>query len=298
MKAQPEEQLTPLSPRRRFPIVEFLLALAVIAGLVYYWYWEEGKRPGESLTQTPPTAITSPELDLPPTPEIPRRPEPSVAVAADISVAAGENKAPVEQTEPTRVAPLTPEDGDELLRRQLAAAGADSSLHKLISSEHPLDVSAAMIDGLGRGLILRKFSPARPTGQSFSVVKEGGVIYMAPASYKRYDRFAGSVSSLDSGNLADTFHTLRPLYEVAYKKLGLDPGDFDNAIIRALDLVLTTPEIAEPIALQPKSVVYIFADPALESLPILQKQLLRMGPDNIRRIKEQARILREDLLGQ
>jgi hypothetical protein len=44
--------------------------------------------------------------------------------------------------------------------------------------------------------------------------------------------------------------------------------------------------------------VYVFADPALENLPTVQKQLLRMGPDNISRIKQQARALREGLLAQ
>jgi len=296
MKADPEEQLTPHSSRSRFPIVELLLALAIIGGLAFYWFWEEGNKPAESLIAVPPIAVPAPELPL--TPDIPQRPEPTPMVTPDVSVTPEENEAPVEQPEPVPVVPLAPEEGDKLLLQQLTAAGADSSLQKIVSSEHPLDVSAALIDGLGRGLILRKFVPTGPTNQDFSVVKEGGVIYMGPASYERYDNLASTVSALDGDNLVDTFHTLRPLYEGAYTKLGLDPGDFDNAIIRTLDLVLATPEIDEPIALKPKSVVYLFADPALESLPNLQKQLLRMGPDNIRRIKEQAQIIRNDLLAQ
>ena len=39
-------------------------------------------------------------------------------------------------------------------------------------------------------------------------------------------------------------------------------------------------------------------DPALEEFPALQKQLLRTGPDNLRRIKQQAGMLREGLLAQ
>jgi hypothetical protein len=62
--------------------------------------------------------------------------------------------------------------------------------------------------------------------------------------------------------------------------------------------VLATPEIEEPIALTRKSVMYKYADPQLEQLTPMQKQLLRMGPDNIRRIKEQARALRAGLLNQ
>jgi hypothetical protein len=123
-------------------------------------------------------------------------------------------------------------------------------------------------------------------------------MYMNPVSYQRYDGYAETIASLDTPTLVETFHTLRPLYEEAYGQLGLNPDDFDNALIRALDRVLATPEIEEPIALTRKSVMYKYADPQLEELTPMQKQLLRMGPDNIRRIKEQARALREGLLNQ
>ena len=86
------------------------------------------------------------------------------------------------------------------------------------------------------------------------------------------------------------------LYEAAYDQLGLDTAEFDNAVIRTLDTVLATPELKEPIAVKRKSVVYVYVDPALESLPPLQKQLLRMGPENILLIKQFARAMRNRLL--
>ena len=69
-------------------------------------------------------------------------------------------------------------------------------------------------------------------------------------------------------------------------------------MIRMLDRILATPEIEGLIALTRKSVLYRYADPQLEELVPLQKHLLRMGPENIRRIKLQARALREGLLNQ
>jgi hypothetical protein len=189
-------------------------------------------------------------------------------------------------------------DGNELLRQQLTATGTDSITTKLMANDHPLDVSAAFIDGLGRGIILRKMLPSDPPKQAFSVEQHGDAIYMSSASYQRYDGYTDTLTALDSSRLVTMFHTLRPVYEQAFSHLGLASEDFDNSVIRALDLVLATPEITEPIALKPKSVVYTFADPALESLPAVQKQLLRMGPDNVRRIKQQARTLREGLLAQ
>jgi len=301
MRADSEEQLDPHPSRKRFPVVELVLALAVAAGLGALWlYWEEGEKPVPPPAETAPAeaARATPQPVLPPTPDIPRRDNPAPATAPPAGTAQGETGQPQEPLRPAAPEPLTLEEGNTLVREELALAGPGTGLKTLAGNDNPLDATAALIDGLGRGLILRKIVPASPPQPGFKVQQSGEVIYMDPASYARYDGLAERVSSLDTARLVDTFHTLRPLYEGAYKKLGLDSGDFDNAIIRTLDLVLATPEITGPIALETKSVVYVYADPALESLPPLQKQLLRMGPENIRRIKQQAQALRDQLLAR
>ena len=299
MRADPEEYVRLDTRRDRVPIVELLLAVALIAGLLIFWFWTQEQKPAATAVEVPPVAAPQPGLPgSPATPDIPQRSEPATAVVPDTTAMAAEGSSQSELAGPASAAPLTAQEGDELLRQQLAAAGAKPILLKLLNNEQPLEVSAALIDGLGHGIILRKFLPGGLHKEPFSVVAEDDAIYMSTASYLRYDRFADAIAALDVAALVNAFHLLRPLYEQAYGYLGLDPGDFDNAVIRMLDLVLATVEIGEPIALKPKAVVYIYADPSLESLPAVQKQLLRMGPDNIRRIKQQAQLLRDGLLAR
>jgi hypothetical protein len=52
-----------------------------------------------------------------------------------------------------------------------------------------------------------------------------------------------------------------------------------------IDRALATPEVDGDIALVQPKVYYEYADPRLEALDPLQKQLLRMGPANTARIK-------------
>jgi hypothetical protein len=297
MKANPDEHLILEPKRSRLPALEIVLALAIIAGLVFYWLQSDEKTSGESVVSVPSIVVPATRLDLPATPDIPDQPDSAALLSGpDGTVLASETG--VSQLELIDALPGTAMTGDSMLRQELADKGVDSMMHKLMSSEQPINISAAFIDGLGRGLILQKLLPGDPPSQAFSVVQEGDMVYMSPASYQRYDTYTNTLTALESRRLVNSFHALRPMYEQAFQYLGLDPADFDNAIIRTLDQVLATPEIREPIALQPKSVVYIFADPALEGLPAIQKQLLRMGPDNISRIKQQARALREGLLTQ
>jgi len=293
MRADPDEYQGHVSSRDRFPIVELFIALALIAGLVAFWFWSEEKIPAQATVEVPPIPATAHPSELPDTPDIPQRTAPAAAAAPD-AAAVPTNGDEADKSAPVVPAPLTPEQGDAMVRRQVTAIGAN----KLANTEHPLEISAAILDGLSRGLILRKMMPADPPKEAFSVVKGDDALYISTASYSRYDTLTDAVTALDSATLVNTFHTLRPLYEQAYEHLGLDPGDFDNAVIRTLDLVLATPEIGEPIEVKPKSVVYVYADPALENLPEVQKLLLRMGPDNLRQIKQQARRLRAGLLAR
>ena len=58
------------------------------------------------------------------------------------------------------------------------------------------------------------------------------------------------------------------------------------ATMRAgIDRALATPEIEGGVTLVQPQVYYEYADPRLEQLDPLQKQLLRMGPENMARIK-------------
>ena len=86
--------------------------------------------------------------------------------------------------------------------------------------------------------------------------------------------------------------------EQAYSTLGYPQGDFDNALIRSLDKIIATPVIEGDIAIAKKESIYIFVDPELERLSPLQKQLIRMGPNNTALLKQQATALRTGLLEQ
>jgi hypothetical protein len=285
MKAVREDRLDSDSGRGGFPTSRVILVLAILVAGFLLWR-SMGEKPAEVVTE--PVAVEEIAFEPPPLPpaeDIPPRPEPVVEAAAE---------APVEPPPPLPA--LT--DSDDLMRARMSAAGVGAELAPLAQQQNLVQQGTALIDGLSRGVVLRKLLPLDPPAEAFTAIEEGSQMYMNPASYQRYDGYAEAIASLDTATLVDSFHTLRPLYEEAYGQLGLNPDDFDNALIRALDRVLATPEIEEPIALTRKSVMYKYADPQLEQLTPMQKQLLRMGPDNVRRIKEQARALREALLNR
>jgi hypothetical protein len=95
---------------------------------------------------------------------------------------------------------------------------------------------------------------------------------------------------------AQIFHLTRPLLEGAFSELGYRPRQMDGIILTALDQIMNTPVIFEPIQLSRDSVNFKFFDSKLELLTPLQKQLVRAGPENTRRLQKQAKLLRTALM--
>jgi len=123
-----------------------------------------------------------------------------------------------------------------------------------------------------------------PTAK-FPVRQEGDRTLLDPDGYHRYDSFVDTAISVDPQRAAALLRTLSPLLVESLQELGAKDSDPTTAIRESIEQVLATPELEGDIEVVQPKVYYQFADPNLESLKPLQKQLLRMGPQNLARIK-------------
>jgi hypothetical protein len=169
-------------------------------------------------------------------------------------------------------------------------------LKKWLLADDLLRRVASYFDGLSRGVILSKIIPLSPAEGEFATHRQDGVILMNAGNYERYNNTVSVLVSLDMRMMAQMFHFSRPLLEKAFSELGYQPRQMDGIILSALDQVLNTPIIVNPIELTRDSVIYKFADSKLEALSPLQKQLIRSGPENTKRLQKQVKILRDALL--
>lgn len=167
-------------------------------------------------------------------------------------------------------------------------------------STHPTIAAWLTTDGLIRNFTTvvvntangrtpaRQLSRVAPADK-FQVVQRGSKTWIDPRSYRRYDGYADALNGLDANGARQLYTTLKPRIQDAYRELGYPEGDFDAVLQRAIDEILATPVIEGNIELASKSVAYEFADPRLQSLSAVQRQLLRMGPRNVRLIQAKLR---------
>ena len=259
------------------------LASIVIIGGVLYKVQQESFMEAEVLTipeqslETPTEVIKVPEAMIP------------------------ENNSVEESKEPKKPKIKQPslpnlDASDQFIRDRLVLLSEKRDLAVWLTTDDILRRSASYLDGLARGVILSNIFPLSSPEGGFSTHRDEQTIWLNAGNYERYDNTVSVISSLDMDLAAQIFHLTRPLLEGAFSELGYRPRQMDGIILTALDQIMNTPVIFEPIQLSRDSVNFKFFDSKLESLTPLQKQLVRAGPENTRRLQKQAKLLRTALM--
>jgi hypothetical protein len=152
------------------------------------------------------------------------------------------------------------------------------------------------IDNLPRRTAAPRLWPIHPVPGGY-IAPGAGDATVARANAARYAPYVAAFEVLDSRKLAAVYAYFYPLFQQAYDELGHPNVYFNDRLIEAIDIMLATPEVPEPIALVQPRVVHQFADPDLEALPSGQKILLRMGTENAARVKAKLTEIRQAVTG-
>jgi hypothetical protein len=182
-------------------------------------------------------------------------------------------------------------DSDSFVRERLEGFSLPDSW---VEQDHLLRRLAVFTDNATRGeLSRRQLEFAKPEGR-FRVVTKDGRLYADPSNPERFDSYLDRLEAIDPAILARLLGMLGPLIDEAFGELGSalhGRGAFRDAIDRILEVPVRT----EELELVRPNVFYEYADPDLESLPPLDKQLLRLGPMNFARLKVYLHALRAGL---
>jgi hypothetical protein len=239
-------------------VVAVLLVIAVAAGGLL-WYREQALPPPAPAVATAPAAAAvkaEPEIRHPIAP--PATSEAPLPALATSDVAVFDALAALVGRDPAGRFLVLP----DIIRRVVVA-----------------------VDNLPRERLAQRLSPVKPVPGAFAVANGAGKQVVAAGNAARYTPYVRALDAVDAGTLVAIYIRFYPLFQQAYRDLGYPKGYFNDRLVEVLDLMVAAPEPAGPIALVQEKVMYEFADPKLESLPVGQKMLLRMGPENAKKVK-------------
>jgi len=196
--------------------------------------------------------------------------------------------------EVVKLPPLS--ESDSFLREVVGRLSTHPFLALLLDAEDLVRKIVVSVANVAEGASpAKQLLHVRPE-ERFAVLETTERIVVDPASYRRYDAPVEFFASLDSPAVAGLYRTLEPLLEEAHSELGLsERSGFRDTLSRAIEVLLAVPVVEGPIRLRAVNVNYAFEDSALEALSPAQKHLLRMGPENTRRVQKKLTELKAAL---
>tara|TARA_R110002072_G_scaffold301164_1_gene480195 strand:+ start:55002 stop:55856 length:855 start_codon:yes stop_codon:yes gene_type:complete len=273
-----------------------IIAVLSLVGVVFLVYL--------ALTFEPPQATRTVELDTPIPRPVQTAPTPAPTVietAPPVAIVEVEEPVVAEETVPedTAVEPvesLPPlNDSDQVLFARLAEMELGASLLRLLAPEDLIRKFVVYAHNASLGELPQLDYPLRRVQGEFVVREIDTNLWETdPASHRRYDALIDTLTGLEPQQAMSVYRALKPLFQEAYAEIGFQ-DDFDQVLISAIDQVMNAPQEEGPFQLIKPSVMYLYADSRIEDMSPVQKQLLRIGPENTAKLQARLPAYRERL---
>ncbi|QNK66362.1 DUF3014 domain-containing protein [Variovorax sp. PAMC26660] len=276
-------------PRREAPtgtIVVIVLLALVAAFFGWRWYQQQQVKPAEPV----PVAAAPNDAPAPPPAAEPTGPQ-----------------NPVDALAPPDAALPKLADSDSRVMKALAELLGGKNAEAFLRSDGIVRRFVATVDNLAREQSPASAWPVQPTGQRFITEgPQGGAQTIAANNAARYNGIVLLAESIDPAKAAAVYAKLYPLFQQAYEELGYPGRYFNDRLIAVIDHLLQAPEPTGPVQVRlvevkgdvPSTrpwVRYEYVDPRLESMSSGQKIMVRMGPENERKLKASLRGLRQQI---
>ncbi|QDG40237.1 DUF3014 domain-containing protein [Alteromonas mediterranea] len=263
-------------------IIVGILLIVILA--IVFWPSEDEPEPAI----TPEAEVTEPEITEPQEPEVfePAQPAPTVEL---------EEKDEVEPLpESVESAPEPLDTSDPAVKASLieSSSADEATVNRMLVNEGLIQRFVVSVTNLANDEMAPNHQLLTPPEQNFRVYSQAGKQWIDAASYKRYTPYVDMLESFDNDALLNIYGIYKGDIQAKFSEIGNPDEDFNQVLLEAIDQLLDTPEVPVPVEVYSDSVAYKYADERLENLNEPQKQLLRTGPDNMRRIKAKLRELK------
>jgi len=272
----------------------YLIAAAVLLIIVVVTYfWPKPEQP-ESLVSQPvavsPNAQDEAVYDDAVKPDV-FQPTPSPQA---VTIDANSEPDPMVYDADAQADPII-DESDGAVKQALMQVASSPALASLLVNESLLQKFVINVYNMSNREAAPKHHLIIPPEQPFKTYQQADRQWIDASSFQRYNKYVDVFESMEPTQLLTLLDNYRPTIEAKFAEIAPPNRSFDSALMKAIDELLDTPKAPVPIEVYSDSVVFKFKDPLLEGLSGPQKQLLRTGPENMRRIKQVLRDLKSEL---
>jgi len=237
---------------------------------------------------------TLPQTRLQPREEPPAVAPTPVIIDAPVEV---EIAAPILDDQPTELVELPSlNDSDDFVFEGLRALQNGAALIRVLADEQLIRSIVVFVDNISRGEFPQTSLPYQRIEQEMSVRNiDENLFVMEANAHDRFNQLIDTFVAVDTDQAMTLYRTLQPLFQQAYAEIGSRNVNFDDTLRSAINAVLRSPNTEGPYQLVKPSVMFLYADASIENREEMQKQLIRIGPENTEKLKAKLRQFSEQL---
>ena len=256
--------------------------------------------PPRAEVQTPEQPAASSQQNSSPLPQIRIQPQPAAPVVAvqepEIAPLPEEAQAAQEQAPQAELADnlvvqlpsLT--DSDSFVFTALSAFKNGAVLIDLLAEDQVIRKFVVFVENISRGEFPQTGLPYKNLGREMPVRNvDENLFVMEEVAHTRFDDVIRTFTEVDIEASIALYQLISPLFQQAYAEIGFRNVSFDETLRDAINNVLRTTNMEGPYQLVKPSVMYLYADAEIENLLEVQKQLIRIGPNNTSILKAKLR---------
>lgn len=263
-----------------------VVILIIIAGVAAFILLKPEEQPVQVVEDIVTEEVPVVEYQNPePEPET-SEPEPEPVV---VETAPERTPEPVPEVEPLP----TLNESDEVVVARMDELLSDQVMSLMVTDDL-IRRGVVYVGNIAKGKVVLSHAPVERPKESFKVI-EGDILTIDPNSYERYTPYVKLFTSLSAAQVIRMYDEYKPLINEAYAEIGYEGDAFTGTLEEAIDVLLDTPEPKGEMPLVRNSVTYQYAYSEWENLPDAQKQLLRMGPENMKKVKAALRNIKAEL---
>lgn len=265
----------------------FLIIILAAAG--YYFFTQQSAPQDSAHIQ---------KLELPIPVEIAKRP--ATVPGKEETLVAEPHQDPdlIDQTRQQLFSELSSIDGqDAQVRKFFQFYSAD--LLPMAQADELLKKMTRIFNDFAQGQRQYKHMLDFTLSSPFMAQKSGNQWIIAQQNYARYDALINGLLVIDDALWLHAYTFFKPHLQKNYAEFGYpEHYTLEDMLQKAAAEIIATPQVQGNHALVKHGVLYKFADAELESLSPVQKQVIRMGPENSQKLKQKLRQVMQLLAAQ
>lgn len=187
------------------------------------------------------------------------------------------------------------DESDSAVKSALISLATSSLVSKYLVNDGLLQKFVINVNSIANQEMSPNHSLISTPEEKFEVYQQADREWIDVASFQRYNTYVDALESMGTDDLLTLMDSYRPILESKFAEISTPNMSFDSALLRAIDELLNTPIVPLPIEVYSDSVMFKFKDEQIEALSSPQKQLIRTGPENTRRLKDILRDLKDAL---